>query len=67
MLFRLTFLLAVAHVLFATHLRAEDVPKSGILVLDDADPDFKDKEAYADNLSYIGTDGKLDFQIVRPK
>src|SRR4051794_11874685 len=47
--------------------RAAPLPKvassGGIFVLDDCDPDFKGKEANADNLSHYDTAGKLLFRI----
>src|SRR5262245_52579799 len=35
----------------------------GVFVLDDCDPDFRGKERYADNLSYIDGTGKLIFRV----
>jgi DNA-binding beta-propeller fold protein YncE len=35
----------------------------GVFVLDDCDPDFRGKEKYADNLSYIDGTGKLVFRV----
>jgi hypothetical protein len=37
-------------------------PTSGILVLDNADPNFKDQLFYEDNLSCFGGDGQLAFR-----
>jgi hypothetical protein len=35
----------------------------GVFVLDDCDPDFRGKESYADNLSYIDGTGKVVFRV----
>ena len=42
---------------------SEHTSLSGLLVLDDCDPDYKGKDSYEDNLSCIDGDGKLKFRI----
>ena len=40
-----------------------DQKASGVLVLDNCDPDYKGKDSYEDNLSCIDDDGKLKFRL----
>src|SRR5438105_3395983 len=43
--------------------RAADPTKGGILVLDDCDPDYKGKAAYADNLTFLDGSGRVVFRV----
>ena len=63
---RIIFVVCLILVGFSSVHAAPALPGSkagGVFVLDDCDPDYQGKAAYADNLSYIDGSGKLVFRV----
>jgi len=62
--FILMLVLAVPALSFAKPSRPQDMPKpAGILVLDDCDDQYKGKDEYRDNLTFVDPEGKQTFRV----
>ena len=57
------FVLACGALAAAAPISEEDARGTGILVLDDCDDKYKDKESYQDNLTKFGRYGKQMFRV----